>query len=155
MVGRLSSRWQHCVIIMFQQSIKWHARKQLSWNGYDNLIDITYLNCWQGGCRTGMAKVTNAYDLPARFVYRLPFFPFQSRKLLLHYNFFLSPRYYSIIFFVSSLGERKLRMSLSQCCCILMLPLIAFEFWLYIMNGICDPMHVYKCTVAWIWICKL
>ena len=61
--------WANDCSIVFLQYIKWHARKQLSGNGYDNIIAITYLNCSQGGCRTGMAKVTNAYDLPARFVY--------------------------------------------------------------------------------------
>jgi len=29
---------------------------------------LIHLYCVQGGCRTGMAKVTKAYDLPARFV---------------------------------------------------------------------------------------
>ena len=35
------------------------------------LIDVLCPCFCQGGCRTGMAKVTNAYDLPARFVHWL------------------------------------------------------------------------------------
>lgn len=33
---------------------------------YVLLLVIAYIHL-QGGCRTGMAKITNAYDLPARF----------------------------------------------------------------------------------------
>ncbi|KAF7146608.1 hypothetical protein RHSIM_Rhsim04G0048000 [Rhododendron simsii] len=37
---------------------------------------INHLSLFQGGCRTGMAKVTNAYDLPASFEIQLCSFLF-------------------------------------------------------------------------------
>jgi hypothetical protein len=31
-------------------------------------VRSSFMNGVQGGCRTGMAKMTNGYDLPARYV---------------------------------------------------------------------------------------
>ena len=86
---------------------------------YDNLFNFTYLYC-QGGCRTGMAKVTNAYDLPARCVYWHLYFAFSMSKLIVSiYHMARSiPLCNHNLPFAFFLGEKKLRMSLSQCCCI-------------------------------------
>jgi len=125
---------------VFLQSIKWLARKRLSADGYDNIIDIAYLNYWQGGCRTGMAKVTNAYDLPARFVYWPPFFPFQSQKSMHPFTTWEDECLYAItVYLLRLLSWRRETENLFKS---VLLHSHAtfdpFDFWLYILDGRCN-----------------